>query len=205
MKIIIDDKKCTKHKMTITEVLAVLALKNGFKKSTIQNMCDRGIFIIDEDVNFYKVSKEWSEEVNKILKESGTVKEEDRLIELATKMREAYPKGKMLNKRNGQPTIYSFRGSTQMIAERMKTFFSRYGNYSDEDIIDATKRYVASFNGNYQDWGFRTLKYFIFKDDSKEGPNGNYVDSISPLLDFLENKDDEDTIVGDDWTSKGVM
>lgn len=205
MKIIIDDKKCTKHKMTITEVLAVLALKNGFKESTIQNMCDRGIFIIDEDVNFYKVSKEWSEEVNKILKESGTVKEEDRLIELATKMREVYPKGKMLNKRNGQPTIYSFRGSTQMIAERMKTFFSRYGNYSDEDIIDATKRYVASFNGNYQDWGFRTLKYFIFKDDSKEGPNGNYVDSISPLLDFLENKDDEDTIVGDDWTSKGVM
>ena len=122
--------------------------------------------------------------------------------ELAKTLRELYPEGRMIDRFTGKPTSYYFRCNQKEIEQKLKTFFFRYGNYTDEDIIDATKRYVASFNGNYQQKGFRQLKYFIWKDDPKQGPDGNYVESISPLLDFLENKESEEGVVvtnSDDW------
>ena len=44
----------------------------------------------------------------------------------------------------------------------------------------------------------------MFKDDVKQGPDGNYVEPLSPLLDFLENKEEEEVINGEDWTTKLV-
>lgn len=78
----------------------------------------------------------------------------------------------------------------------MKSFYAKYGDYPDEDILDAERRYVARWNGNYQQVGFRQLKYFIFKKDKETG------EITSPLLDFLENKESEEDVVeinSDDW------
>lgn len=186
MKIVIDDKVCLKHKMTLQEVLLALAFRMNNSDIVVDNMLRREILVKKGD---YLVTQRWSDVLDEILADSGGAQDEERLISLATKMREAYPEGRMLDRRTGKPSSYIFRGNTKEIMLKLKSFFFRYGNFSDEDILDAEKRYVASWNGNYQQPGFRLLKYFIWKDNIKQGPDGGYVESASPLLDFLENKE----------------
>ena len=202
MKITIDEKVCLKHKTTMQEFLISLAVRIGGFEKTIDNMVGREILVDD---NGYKITQHWSDVLDEIMADSsGTIeKSDEELLKLAKKMRELYPQGRMLDRRTGQPTAYYFRCNTTEIVKKLKTFFMRYGNFSDEDILDAEKRYVASYRGNYQQKGFRLIKYFIFKDDVKQGPDGNYVEPLSPLLDFLENKESEEEVVNnEDWTTK---
>jgi hypothetical protein len=74
----------------------------------------------------------------------------------------------------------------------------------DEDILDATRRYVASFQGNYS--GMRLIKYFILKDDVRQGEDGNHVEQISDLATFLENKESEgeEGVTNEGWTTKMI-
>ena len=194
MKITVDESVCLKHKMTPHEVLLSLVIRSMGRsetlKKTLDNMLAREIIV--EKGGVYMVTQHWSDVVDEVLCDSGgqVEKTDEELRELAIKMRELYPEGRMLDKFTGMPTSYYFRCNVPEITRRLKTFFTRYGNrYTDEEILDATKKYVASYNGNYQQKGFRLIKYFIFKDDVKQGPDGNYVEPLSPLLDFLENKE----------------
>ena len=68
-----------------------------------------------------------------------------------------------------------------------------YGTkYTDEQIINATQKYINSFNGNYT--YLKLLKYFIWKDERLKG------ESVQSLLaDFIENESSEDT-TNTDWT-----
>jgi len=204
MKIIIDDKVCTKHKMTLNEVLLALLYRNCNDVVKIyNNMLNRQI-LTNKNGNVY-VTQRWSEVLDVILADSGTSQDEERLKNLAAKMRESYPEGRMIDRYTGKPTPYYFRCNPSEIQNKLKTFFNRYGNKSDEEILDAERRYVESFNGNFQQAGFRLLKYFIWKDNPKQGPDGNYVESISPLLDFLANKEDEGVkINSDDWQNRMI-
>lgn len=204
MKITIDEKVCLKHKMTLEEVLFALAFRMSKNNGNLSNMLAREILV---DVGGQmKVTQHWSDVLDEILADSGGDQNEERLKSLAKQMRELYPQGRIIDKRTGQPTCYMFRCNPKEIELKLKTFFMRYGNYPDEDILDAERRYVASFRGNYQQAGFRQLKYFIWKDNAKQGPDGNYVESISPLLDFLENKESEGESEAntDSWTSKMI-
>ena len=203
MKLIIDEKACKKHKMTVLEVLYTLAIKTGLTGNDVQEMLSKEILVEGQD-SWYMVTQHWSDTLDEILADSASTGErtDEELMELAKKMRELYPEGRMVDKKTGQLTSYYFRCNKAEVVKKLKTFFSRYGNYSDEDILDATKRYVDSFSGNYQQRGFRLLKYFIFKDDVKQGPDGNYIESLSPLLDFLENNGDENMeIITGEWLS----
>ena len=204
MKITIDDKICLKHKMTFEEFLMALMFRQVKDPREItNNLLNREIVVAQGGKHL--VTQHWSEVIDEILADSqGGERTDEELLELAKKMREAYPQGRMIDRKTGQPTSYYFRCNTGEVAKKLKTFFARYGNYSDEDILDAEKRYVASYRGNYQQKGFRLIKYFILKDDVKQGPDGNYVEPLSPLLDFLENKEDEEVINDEDWTTKLV-
>ena len=204
MKITIDDKICLKHKMTFEEFLMALMFRQVKDPREItNNLLNREIIVTQGGKHL--VTQHWSEVIDEILADSqGGERTDEQLLELAKKMREAYPQGRMIDRKTGQPTSYYFRCNTGEVAKKLKTFFARYGNYSDEDILDAEKRYVASYRGNYQQKGFRLIKYFILKDDVKQGPDGNYVEPLSPLLDFLENKEEEEVINGEDWTTKLV-
>lgn len=201
MKITIDDKICLKHKMTFEEFLMALMFRHVKDPREItNNLLNREIIVAHGGQHL--VTQHWSEVMDEILADSqGGERTDEELLELAKKMREAYPQGRMIDRKTGQPTSYYFRCNTGEVAKKLKTFFARYGNYSDEDILDAEKRYVASYRGNYQQKGFRLIKYFILKDDVKQGPDGNYVEPLSPLLDFLENKEEEGVEVtnSDDW------
>ena len=74
--------------------------------------------------------------------------------------------------------------------------FKKYGsNFTNEQIIQATEKYVEGFNGSYQ--YMRLLKYFIFKE--KVGANGE-IEGDSELISYIENADEEENLKNE-WTS----
>ena len=136
-----------------------------------------------------KLSRKANEVLSCILAESTDVvaKRTTNIEELADKLRDVYPSGKIYN------TNYYYRCNRQDIINKLKTFFKIYGTkYTDEQIINATRKYIKSFNGNYT--YLKLLKYFIWKDERLKG------ESVQSLLaDFIENESSEDT-TNDDWT-----
>ena len=202
MKITIDEKVCTNHKMTLSEFLLALAFRS-MKDNDIHNMLEREILV--RQSGQYQVTQHWSDVLDEIISDSsGKVeKSDEELLELAKQMRELYPQGKMKD-RYGRMTPYYYRCNNGEVVKKLKKFFTIFGSVSDEDILDATKRYVASFQGNYT--GMRLIKYFILKDDVKPSEDGTgHVEQISDLATFLENKEsEEDGVNNDDWTTKVI-
>ena len=200
MKLIIDEALCSKHKMTITEALLALAVRSSENlQGELLNMQNREILVNDRGI--YKVTQHWSDVLGELLSDSSGASEktDEQLIKLAKQLREIFPQRKMLD-RLGRPTPYYYRCNTSEVVRKLKKFFTIFGNIPDSDIIDATKRYVASFHGDYT--GMRLIKYFILKDDVKPSEDGTgHVEQISDLATFLENKDceEEEVINGDSW------
>lgn len=200
MKITIDEKVCTKHKMTMSECLLALAFRSA-KEEDIHNMLNREILV--RQSGQYLVTQHWSDVLDEIICDSSgnNARSDEELLELAIKVRDCFPQCKMRD-RFGRETPYYYRCNKSEVAKSLKRFFTQFGGeYSDEDIIDATKRYVASFKGSYM--GMRLAKYFIMKNPIKQGENGDgYVEQVSDLLTFLENKESEEEVVvnnSDEW------
>ena len=106
---------------------------------------------------------------------------------------ELFPKGKKPG------TTQYWTEGTSLIVKRLKVFFKKYGEYTDEQILSAAERYIKSFNGNYS--YMRVLKYFILKDERKSDEEGKLiVQQVSDLATFIENAEDLDP-VRNDWTS----
>lgn len=194
MKITIDEKQCGKHLLTPEEVFIALAVRQTreFQK-TIDNMVSREILTVVDGK--YMVTQHWSDEIDEIIADSsGAIDNEERLLNLAKQMRELYPRGKMPD------TPYLYRCNNREVVLKLKKFFTLYGNYKDEDILDATRRFVASFQGNYR--YLPLIKYFIHKDKLKLGEDGQqHVVPESQLASYLENKEDTSNLVtaSDDW------
>lgn len=188
--------------MTLSEFLLALAFRS-MSNNDIHNMLEREVLV--RQSGQYKVTQHWSDVIDEILSDSSgaTDKSDEELLELAKQMRGLYPQGKMKN-RYGQPTPYYYRCNNGEVVKKLKKFFAVYGNVSEEDILDATRRYVASFQGNYAN--MRLIKYFIMKDDVKPSEDGTgHVEQISDLATFLENKESEgEGVNNDDWTTKVI-
>ena len=102
---------------------------------------------------------------------------EDKYDIMAEKMMELFPKGRK------EGTNCMWRDSKIIIARRLRALVKNTGvTLNEEEVLDATKRYVSSFNGNYT--FMQVLKYFISKKDRNTG------DENSQLLSFIENKED---------------
>ena len=201
MKLSIDEKVCLKHKMTLPEVLLTLAVRAQGSSDIVENLVNREILIRPNEkapLATYLVTQHWSDVLDEILADSsGSVeKTDEELLALAQKMRELYPQGKMKD-RFGRLTPYYYRCNNGEVVKKLKKFFTVFGNYSDDEILDATRRYVASFQGNYT--GMRLIKYFIMKDDVRPSEDGTgHVEQISDLATFLENKEGEEEEVNND-------
>ena len=116
----------------------------------------------------------------------------ERYRALADKMREVYPKGLKPG------TNYQWRDSTAIIADRLMKLVAKYNiEFTDEEAVSATKRYIASFNGNYR--YMQILKYFISKQKPVEGAP---AEQNSQFLSFLQNE--EGTTENQDWTANLV-
>lgn len=191
----IDDEICSNHNVTKEEILVLGAIQYG-TSDVYQNLVSRG-YITSANGSMLELDKKYTithkgmNVFSDVILESDrpTQSAQDRIANLAIKLREMYPEGKM------QGTSYYYRGNTPDIKKKLVSFFKRYGDeYTDEQILEATRNYIASFNGNYL--YLRLLKYFIWKDENRDGE----VVQVSQLAEWIENSDQTNPY-NYDWTS----
>lgn len=193
MKYIIDETVCNEHNLTISETLCLLACKSC---SNIYELIEtmKSKELLSKEGNPYP-TPHWDEELCGVLLESDkSIPTKERCMALAEQLRELFPKGL----KTGSS---AWRGNVREITLRLEKFFKLYGNkWTDEEIINATQRYVDHFNGDYK--FMRILKYFIMKSDKKMDEEGSvHIEDISELATWLENDED---MVEENWTSSLV-
>lgn len=196
-KIEIDEAKCLKLGLTLQETLIAIAISMGRYKETVTNMLNRGIITLD----LFKqgspdITSKWKSKVDSFL-----ASDEQRLETLALKVQDCFPKQKLMYA-NGRESPFYFRCNKTEIKNKLKKFLDIYGEVSDDDIIDATKRYVDTYAPKGY-VGMRLAKYFILKDDKRLTVDDEvHVEQLSDLATFLENKSEnkpQDIVNGDDW------
>ena len=182
MKYSIDENIALRHHLSLEELLMLMLLKRGCNLQVlIEEMLKRELIVPNMFGN-YNITQHWDDQMQKVLLESDKdVPKDNDLNYLVGQLRALFPKGI----KSGSA---AWRGNVREITLRLQKFFKIYDSrYSDEAIIEATKKYVESFNGNYT--YMRILKYFILKDEIKIDEEGKkYVEQISELANFLENE-----------------
>lgn len=113
----------------------------------------------------------------------------DKYEELAVKLRELFPKGKKPG------TSLMWRGSVFEVTKKLKALEKKTGaKYTEEQAIDATKRYIDSFNGVYN--YMQVLPYFILK----QVPINGIYEERSQLLSYIENEGQSEH--NSEWTGE---
>lgn len=196
MKLFVDTDKVDKD-IGVDGLLYPTALYLGcvINKETIDKLNNKGLIFINsfkdgipDDVSPTKESAEIVEGTYANMEISGK-EDDDRFNNLADKLRELFPTGRKPG------TQLQWRDSTKIIAQRLKIFVKKFDvKFTDEQAIEATKKYISGFNGNYQ--FMQVLKYFIMKAGKEDGTS--VVNS--QLLSYMENTDCTDNF-SDDWTS----
>jgi len=181
MKYYIDEDVLKKYHLSINDLLGIMLFKNGCDPQQFIDSLLKRDFIVKDMFGDYKVTQAYDDIMQKILLESEeSIPKDPDLNYLVGEVRSLFPKGL----KTGSA---AWRGNKREITLRFQKFFKLYENrYSDEEIIEATKKYIDSFNGNYT--YMRILKYFILKDEIKIREDGTrYVEQVSELANFLEN------------------
>ena len=194
--ICLSKKGCQKNNISIGEALLLLSIHNNADLNVAQKeLIEKGYITADRNNLLqqigWRLTNKGMEIIDSVIVDSDKKSApDDRLIQLAIRLKEIFPKGK----KDG--TNYYWADGVALIVRRLKLFFKKYGNtYTDEQIIQATSKYVEGFNGNYT--YMRLLKYFIFKE--KVGAAGE-VEGDSELISYIENAGQEENL-RNDWTS----
>lgn len=192
----IDEDVVEKSPLNIAELLIILLVKTESDiDSLIQEMVQKQILVRKGENNSLLITQRWNDIATNILLDSDPDKPpEDKVQEIATKLMAVFPTGK----KDG--TNQYWRGNMRETSTRLKKFFKLYGNtFTPDEIVDAAKRYVEGFNGQYR--FMRVLKYFIWKDEKRLMEDGTFkVIEVSELANYLENAEQEEDLK-DDWTS----
>ena len=203
MKIVLDTEVCKKDGKDADVIIYLLSLLSGcpitvdtFEKARQQRMLkfEQMYDVRKPFPNYVSLTDTAEHIVESLMASSASVASEERCTQLAEKLREIFPAGKKPG------YAYTWRDSVSCIADRLKKFFLKYGEYTDEQVIEATKAYVASFNGNYQ--YMQLLKYFIWKNKvtGEEVVRGRIIGEVerqSQLAAWIE--DTPDKSVSADW------
>lgn len=191
MKLIIDSDACLNNGTCIGEVLLLYeyALKIS-PESMKQSLIDKGYItsagnLFDRYTATYKAVKL----LDNVLTDSS-VDDDTKITELATKLKELYPKGKK------EGTNQFWADGVSIIVKRLKIFYKKYGFYDNDIIIKATENYIKSFNGDYR--FMKTLKYFLW---SEKVNKAGEVEPTSDLLTYIENAGEIDEL-SDDWLNE---
>lgn len=193
MTITIDEEVCKNWGLTMPEVLAIVLVKTGADIPMLFANLEDKKALVKDIFNKYLVTLGYDERVASVLLDSDKDRQpQDRIELLAGQMMELFPALKKAG------SSQYFRGNKKDITLRLKKFFKLYGNkFSNDQILDATKKYVESFNGNYT--YMRVLKYFIWKDEKRVNSDGEgYVDEVSDLASYIENDGKE---FNKEWTA----
>lgn len=192
----LNKKAAQQNGITIDEALLMLVIHSKADLERAEKaLIQEGLITAERNDLFqqvgWRLTNKGTEVLDSVIMDSDKEQEpQDRLIQLATRLKEIFPKGK----KGG--TSYYWAEGVALIVRRLELFFKKYGNkFTDEQIIQAAEKYVHGFNGNYQ--YMRLLKYFIFKE--KVGANGE-VEGDSELISYIENAGQEENL-RNDWTS----
>lgn len=189
MKYVINDEICRKHGLSLEEFLFLLYLfarESTDDVFTIKKLIREGY--LDKDSHVTEEGAQFCKDI--LLESDSSIPKPEDIDGLVKSLQELFPKGK----KDG--TNLYWRGNHKEIKTRLQVFFKVFGNkYSFEDILDATKRYVEYHNGNYS--YMRILKYFIMKNTVLKSEEKGYMETISDLATFIENKGDESSFKTD--------
>lgn len=196
MNYVINEDICKKKGMDLPSLLAVLLVKTGVNITELFNdLVNKEVLVKDMFSEGFLVTQRWDSICSDILLSADTsVPSDERLLPLVDSLMQIFPAGK----KEGTPLYW--KGNRKDNKERLQKFFKLYGNkYSDEQILQAARKYVESFNGQYT--YMRALKYFIWKDEKKTGSDGRkYIEEVSDLASYIENAGQEENL-RNDWTS----
>lgn len=191
MRYTIDDTILSKHNLTEEEFIALiisfkdLDIKRGNDNLIAKGIADRDVY----DNSKIVLSNNTRNLVSSIIIDSDkeTINKEEEFLDVAESLRELYPKGKKPG------TTYMWKDSNTIIAQKLKTLVVKFGyKFTKEQAIDATKRYIDSFKGDYR--YMQLLKYFILKTDRSIG------EVRSDFMSYIENAGQEE--VDSNWLSE---
>ena len=191
MKLIIDSDACLNNGTCIGEVLLLYeyALKIS-PESMKQSLIDKGYITSAGNLfDRYTATDKAVKLLDNVLADSS-VDDDTKITELATKLKELYPKGKK------ECTNQFWADGFFIIVKRLKIFYKKYGFYDNDTIIKATENYIKSFNGDYR--FMKTLKYFLW---SEKVNKAGEVEPTSDLLTYIENAGEIDEL-SDDWLNE---
>lgn len=183
MKLILNSDICAKYHLSIDEALILLLImRNPDYNGTFRDLVNRGLLQNQNGKCIISTTTETL--LNRMMIDSGNV-DERRLSTLASKMQQCFPEGKP------QGSVNYFRANKREIIFQLQKFFIQYGDYSDEDIVEATQSYVNSFHGNYR--YLPIITNFILKATKTQDEMGNpVIKESSQLATQLENKQQEE-------------
>lgn len=151
----VDLHKLKECGLSINEYLTLLKIKHpnidfSFSPIHYKNVMLKGYITMEK-------SKLVVTELGESIINDYTENAEDSIGDLAEALRELYPSGK-------KGGTYYWRGSRNEIKKKLHVFYKKHGtDYTSEQILDATKRYINSFDDNDFDKAMMLLKYFIEK------------------------------------------
>lgn len=182
MTITVNDKILEQYNLSVEEFLLLYICSKEYNLKELLNTiiakgyADKDLF----DPNKAVISNNVKEVIASIIIDSDKAvigKEED-YLRVAKKMQEIFPKGRK------EGTTYAWRDCTAVIAKKLKTLVVKFDfKFTEEEALEATRKYVESFNGNYK--FMQLLKYFILKNDAATG------DIKSEFMSLIENADVE--------------
>lgn len=199
MKVVIDTEKCAELGLTpdVALYLASIYFERCITRDTFEEICKKGFIVYDEFRGGFpvngRITQDGVDVVESLFLNSEIVQvvedsegKHDRFMLLADKLRELYPKGKKAG------TNLQWRDSNVMICKRLKALVKKYGvSFTDEEAVEATRRYIDSFRGDYR--FMQVLRYFLWKDDRISGEEN------SQFLSYLQNEEDQDN--SSDWNT----
>lgn len=216
MTIRLNKESAAKHGITLDEALYMIIIHNKINlELTKESLIQKGLLTADRNETFqqigWRLTNRGTEVLDSTIIDSDEPKNsgDDFLLEMATKLKEIFPKGKK------EGTNYYWAEGTALIVRRLKLFLKKYEEYIRNEfkeefsklnkeefnkflgnkILHATSKYVDSFNGSYR--YMKLLKYFILKE--KIGAAGE-VEGESELMNYIENYGQEENL-RNDWTS----
>lgn len=185
-----DDFLLEKHDITLYECLYLIIFDSETDIKNIEESLKEKGLIIDKHLSLNAVKMLMKIKFDSLV--DDTVNKPERFLKLAEKLRMLFPEGKKAG------TTYYWRGSNIEIAKKLESLVKKHKfKFTDEQAINATKRYVESFNGNYT--YMQLLKYFIVKNINTE--NGTEIKSS--FMEYIENENDiVNNINSSEWNTE---
>ena len=183
-EICIDTIRARTNGVKLTELYSLLLVESTpYVDQTLHDLEHNGF--LETDYRGYKFLTKWGQDKIQAMLErvSPNARNVKPLEEVAKILINFYPKGMMPG------TQIPWRSTPSEIAERLRKFFTYYPDYTIEQVVQTTKKYVDSFNGNYK--YMKLLKYFIFKNEDVVDNEGHVRrEMVSRLAEWIDAGDD---------------